>query len=190
MAHSRSDSRLTVVNFTIFFVIHFFDYFFTIRIFFSPWQARPPAGTYSAAFKHRVLSLYRRGQRGSGFAALARRFAIGGGGRTVERWHSEWDGSVRSLKSERPPGRIPRLSKLQKERHIKGFVAAANRRGEAVNYKKKTKVSLSVSQIRRIGKKEFNIHYRKTKNSLVGAGLTMSFVCCLYPIVEYNCRSP
>jgi hypothetical protein len=145
-------------------------------------MARGPNQVYTAAFKHNVLLNYKPNTRGSGFKALADRFEISGGGHLVALWHKKWDGTVKSLCSEPRPGRTPHLSKVLKKRHIDDFVAKANQTGELVNYRsvqdnvfRKTKVRLSRTRIKTIGRKEFKIGYSLAKRSLIGAGIPFHF---------------
>ena len=88
----------------------------------------------SADFKHKVLLHYRAGQRGSGFRALATRFAIDGGKSTVADWHSRWDGSVQSLRRRAGSGRKPILNEAQKQRFIVEPVRRSNRLHKPVHY--------------------------------------------------------
>jgi hypothetical protein len=141
-------------------------------------MARGPEGVYTSAFKYQVLSQYQPRSRGHGFQALAKQFDIPGGARTVRRWHQSWDGTKKSLQSEPKPGKVSKLSNVQKDRHIRNYILQCNRDGERVTYrmvqsnvKKMTKKNLSLSQIQRIGKKELNISHKKTKRSLVGTGI-------------------
>jgi transposase len=89
---------------------------------------------YTPDFKQHVLEHYRAGVAGSGFAALAARFAVPGGASTVRGWHSHWDGSVSSLQ-RRPGGGRPRiLSEQQVQRHIVEPIRRRNRQHKAVHY--------------------------------------------------------
>ena len=73
---------------------------------------------YTPDFKQHVLQHYQACVVSSGFAALATRFAIRGGARTVHRWYHRWDGSMASLQ-RRPGGGRPRiLSQQEVQRHI------------------------------------------------------------------------
>lgn len=69
--------------------------------------------------KHSILTHYRAHDRGAGFDALARRFAVAGGGRTIQRWHSRWDGTAASLQHASGAGRPRTLSSAQVTRHVK-----------------------------------------------------------------------
>lgn len=89
---------------------------------------------YSADFKHKVLQQYQAGQRGSGFRALAVRFAIEGGKSTVADWHSRWDGTVQSLRRTAGSGRKPILSEAQRQRFIVEPVRRSNRLHKPVHY--------------------------------------------------------
>ena len=69
---------------------------------------------FTAQLKHTILSLYRAGSRDASFRALARRFAVEGGGQTIQKWHQQWDGTPQSLETRPRTGR-PRV--LSAERY-------------------------------------------------------------------------
>ena len=89
---------------------------------------------YSPKLKHKILSLYSPHQRGSGFDALAARFLIDGGGRTVQRWHERWNGTVESLQHKQGAGRPPLLSSEETKEHITDVVRAANQHRDPIHY--------------------------------------------------------
>jgi transposase len=89
---------------------------------------------YTPDFKQHVLEHYRAGVTGSGFAALATRFAVPGGASTVRGWHARWDGSVTSLQRQRGSGRKPILTEGEVQRHIVQPIRRSNRQHKAVHY--------------------------------------------------------
>lgn len=120
--------------------------------------------------KHSILTHYRAHDRGAGFDALARRFAVAGGGRTIQRWHSRWDGTAASLQHASGAGRPRTLSSAQVTRHVKPRILAANRRHEAVHYpdilpavQAATGTDLSLRTLRRYGKEELGAKQRRGK---------------------------
>jgi transposase len=109
--------------------------------------------------KHNILAHYRAGVRGAGFDALARRFAVQGGGNTLRYWHQRWRGTPASLEDKPRSGRPRILSRAEVSRHVRAPILAANRAHRAVHYttllpavKAKTGKELSIQTLRRIGK--------------------------------------
>lgn len=89
---------------------------------------------YSPEWKQHVLQHYRAGERGSGFGALARRFAVAGGESTVRSWHKQWDGSIESLQRKPVPGRPRILTEQQVQQHIVQPIRRSNRLHTAIHY--------------------------------------------------------
>lgn len=89
---------------------------------------------FSPNAQQRILSEYRARCRGRGFDALAARFGVPGGGRTVQRWFSRWDGTVASLQALPRAGRPRTLTAAQVARHIAAPIRAANRAHRAIRY--------------------------------------------------------
>lgn len=132
---------------------------------------------YSPEYKHRVLQHYKEKTRGSGFLALAKRFAIKGGKREVRRWFARWNGRVESLGRRTGSGRPQILTQKEKKTHILKFVEKMNKKGEAVDYpavlenvREKTNKGISLRQLRDIGRREFNLRWKKTTRTLVSQG--------------------
>ena len=125
---------------------------------------------YTPQQKHKILTHYHAGERGAGFDALARRFAVEGGGRTIQRWHSRWDGTPVSLQHQSGAGRPRLLNRAQVTRHVKPRILAANRRNEAVHYpdilpavQAATGTDVSLRTLRRYGKEELGAKQRRGK---------------------------
>jgi transposase len=89
---------------------------------------------YTPEFKQLVLQHYSKGVAGSGFAAIAARFAVPGGATTVRSWHSRWDGSVASLQRKAGSGRPRILSDAEVKRHIVEPIRRSNRQRKPVHY--------------------------------------------------------
>jgi hypothetical protein len=126
--------------------------------------------TYSFQQKHNILLHYRAGVRGAGFDAVAARFAVTGGGKTLQRWHQQWDGTALSLNIKARPGRPRILSSRQVQQHVRAPILAANRSRMAVSYtrllptvRQKTGKRLSIQTLRRYGKQMLGVKKRRTK---------------------------
>ena len=132
---------------------------------------------YSAEYKHAVLQHYKEKTRGSGFLALAKRFDIKGGKEVVRGWFARWNGRVESLGRRTGSGRPQILTQSEKKTHILKFVERMNKKGEPVDYpavlvnvREKTNKQISLSQLRHIGRHEFNLRWKKTARTLVSQG--------------------
>lgn len=90
----------------------------------------------TATQKHQILREYRVGVRGCGLKALAARYGIAGGARTLSRWISRWRGSPRSLENHKSPGRPRILTTREVEESVRKPILAGNRACEAVLYTK------------------------------------------------------
>jgi transposase-like protein len=125
---------------------------------------------YSAEFKQDVLRHYREGQRGSGFAALATRFQVPGGGMTISRWFNQWDGTIASLQQQQSVGRPPILQPAEIQQHIGTAVQSHNRHHRSIHYtdllepvRAATHTSLSLRTLQRYGKQTLQIKNKRTK---------------------------
>lgn len=126
--------------------------------------------TYTPQCKHTILSHYRAGERGCGFAALARRFAVQGGARVISRWHERWDGTPQSLQHKKGAGRPRALSKREVQQHVHTPILRANRAHKAVHYsallpplQQKTGKELTLRTLQRYGKEEVGARQRRGK---------------------------
>lgn len=126
--------------------------------------------TFSAQQKQTILKQYRAGVKGAGFDAIAARFAVDGGGRTLQRWHRRWDGTVQSLQSKHSPGRPRILSRRQVRQYVRVPILAANRKRKAVHYtqllpsvRQKSGKNLTVRTLRRYGKEQLRVKNKRTK---------------------------
>lgn len=119
---------------------------------------QPKNRFYSPQFKQSVLGEYKRGERGSGFKALAKRFKISGGESVIRAWYSAWDGTEESLKSHAKGHRPRDLSAADVNKHIGGFIAAQRQQLKIVSWqdvqkhvKTKTQKHVPLGTLRRYG---------------------------------------
>ena len=123
---------------------------------------------FSAEVKHSILLEYQLHTRTHSFAALARRHSITGGDRTIQRWYSQWNGTVASLTHKKGGGRPHILTEREVQHHIAEPIRRLNRAHRAVRYtsvarelRTKTGKHISDRTVQWIGKKELGA--RKTK---------------------------
>jgi transposase len=133
-------------------------------------RSLPRMTDFSPAQKQHILSQYQAGVRGAGLGALARRYAVAGGKRTVQRWLSRWDGTPGSLVPRKSPGRPRLLSRAQVARHILAPIRAKNREARAVHYTEllptvqaATGVRLSLRSVQRYGQRDLRCRDRRTQ---------------------------
>jgi len=124
----------------------------------------------SAEAKHHILLEYAARDTTRSFAALARRHAVTGGARTVQRWHARWDGTPASLQEKARSGRPRILSRAQVSRHVRTPILAANRAHRAVSYtdllpevQRKTGKQLALRTLREYGKQQLGARNKHTK---------------------------
>lgn len=132
--------------------------------------APPCSMLYTPQHKHNILTHYCAGQRGAGFGALARRFAVAGGERTIRRWHERWDGTPQSLEARARSGRPPVLSSQEVQQHVRAPLLRANREHRAIHYPKvhaalvqQTGKAVSLQTVRRIGHDELGARMKRGK---------------------------
>jgi hypothetical protein len=126
--------------------------------------------TYTSQHKHTILTHYRAGVRGAGFAALARRFAVQGGDAVILRWYRQWDGTPQSLETKQRSGRRRVLSKREVQQHVRAPILRANRAHKAVHYpallqsvRQKTGKQIALRTLQDYGKKELGAKQRRGK---------------------------
>jgi transposase len=124
----------------------------------------------SAEAKHHILLEYQPNCRAHSFSALAGRHAIPGGGRTVQRWHEQWNGTVQSLQHKAGAGRPRTLSAAHVNRLIRAPIIAANRAHRAVHYtsllpqvQHKSGADISLRTLQRYGKEEIGATGKRTR---------------------------
>jgi transposase len=111
--------------------------------------------------KHEILLEYSPRSPAHNAAALARRHAVAGGGRTIRNWLARWDGSAASLQHLKGAGRPRSLTAEEVQRHIPTPIRRKNRAHVSVHYselqpavEQRTGKSVSSRTIRRYGKEE------------------------------------
>lgn len=125
---------------------------------------------HSADLKQLILSQYQPGIRNCSFGALAKRYCIGGGSRTINRWYDRWDGTPSSLEHQQGAGRPRILTRRQVTQLITTPIVRHNRRHKAIHYRElknsihaKTGKSPSLQTIRRYGKQDARVRHIRTK---------------------------
>lgn len=120
--------------------------------------------------KHNILTHYSAHQRGAGFKALARRFAVQGGHKLIREWHARWDGTPVSLEHKGGAGRPRVLSTRQVQQHVRAPILRANQAHTAIHYtdlrasiQRKTGKSPSLRTVQRYGKEEQGAKQKHTK---------------------------
>jgi transposase len=111
--------------------------------------------------KHEILLEYSPRSTTHNFAALARRHAVAGGGRTVQNWFARWDGSAASLQRKQVSGRPRSLTPEEVRRDIIAPIRRKNRAHQPILYselqprvEQETGKEVSSRTIRRYGKEE------------------------------------
>src|SRR3954452_12028505 len=84
--------------------------------------------------KQHILKQYKRNCRGKGFEALAQRYGIQGGERTIRRWYNQWDGTAASLEHKPGAGRPTILSSEEVKQCITTPIRKKNSKAEPVHY--------------------------------------------------------
>lgn len=125
--------------------------------------------------KDMILRQYRPFDRNNSFAALARRYDIRGGKRTVHRWYMRWKQTPDSLEQKRGAGRPRLLSAAQIRDTITLPIRNRNRAHRAVSYpqllptvREQTGTEVSLRTIKRYGKEVAKVHDMSTR-SMTGA---------------------
>ena len=125
---------------------------------------------YTAAHKQSILSHYRAGVKGAGFDALARRFAVKGGGAVIKRWHDRWNRDAASLEHKQGAGRPRALSGREVQQYVRAPILRANRAHRAVRYtellpavQERTGKNVSVRTLRRYGKEKLGARSTRGK---------------------------
>lgn len=124
---------------------------------------------HSPDFKHHVLTHYSRNTRGRGFLALAQRYGVPGGPRTIRSWHERWDGTPSSLTRRPTPGRPRALTRAQAYQYVTAPIRRHNRRHMPIHYQQlhqaaqqQTGRSVSIQTIRRYGHNDAGARLKRT----------------------------
>ena len=122
-------------------------------------------------FKHDILRQYLPHFDDNSFAALAHRYNIKGGKRTMQRWYARWDGTPSSLEQRAGAGRPRLLSAAQIRDTIALPIRNRNRSHQAVHYtellptiRERTGTSMSLRTIQRYGKDIIRARDRSTRS--------------------------
>ena len=143
---------------------------------------------YSAGTKQHILQQYKRGVRGCGFQALAKKYGIAGGKRSLQYWYSIWDGSVASLQKNTTSHKRRRLEPGQVQQHIRQYVIDMNEQGDHVNYsddkehvERETGSPIAWSTLKRYGYNEARVSCKRTTRVLTTDGTLQTQSCVLMP---------
>lgn len=120
--------------------------------------------------KHSILLEYQPRSHDHSFAALAARHGIEGGGKIIQRWHQQWDGSAASLEEKHSTGRPRILSTQQVQQYVAPMIRAKNRRAERVHYtdlhssvEATSGKQMSIQTLRRYGHDDLGAHKKHGK---------------------------
>jgi transposase len=156
--------------------------------------------------KHFILTQYQSKRHGSGFDALAQRYGIAGGGRTIKDWYDRWDGTPDSLKRKPGAGRPRLLSEEEVRQHITTPIRKKNRQSHPVHYRdvlqplrQNTGKRVSLRTVQRYGKENVGINSKRTIKKtkweckyLMHIGIFVSRICIPFgfarvPATHYLC---
>lgn len=125
---------------------------------------------FTPQLKHHILTQYQAHSRANSFAALARRYAVAGGGETVRIWHQKWNGSAASLQRKQASGRPRALSRAQVNNLIRTPIKNKNRAHTAVSYpqllpavQQKSGRPISLRTLQRYGKRDLGVTMKHSK---------------------------
>jgi transposase len=120
--------------------------------------------------KHHVLTQCQPGSRTNGFHALAVKYNIKGGHKSVENWWNRWDGTPQSLERNAGSGRPKALTRSQVFHEIVTPIRAKNRKNESIHYptfkddvEKKIGHNIGLRTVQRYGKETGGITFKTTK---------------------------
>jgi transposase len=112
------------------------------------------------ALKHHILQQYLPYSHENNFSALAARYNVKGGRRTIQRWLARWDGTSSSLEHTRGAGRPRLLSAAEVNENIRAPILERNRSHHAVHYtdlvdpiRERTGKNVALRTIQRYGEK-------------------------------------
>ena len=124
----------------------------------------------TSAVKHHILTQYLPHSHENSFSALAARYNVKGGRRTVLRWYIQWDGTPRSLEHKRGAGRHRLLSAAEVNENIRVPILERNRSHHAVHYtdlvdptRERTGKNVSLRTIQRYGEKILRARDKTTR---------------------------
>jgi hypothetical protein len=122
------------------------------------------------ALKHHILQQYLSHSHENSFSALAARYNVKGGKRTIQRWYTQWDGTPASLEHKRGAGRPHLLSSAEINAYIRAPIMEQNRSHRAVHYpdlvdtvSENTGKKVSLRTIQRYGEKILRARDKTTR---------------------------
>lgn len=120
--------------------------------------------------KHSILLEYRSRSHDHSFAALAARHDIKGGGKVIQRWHQQWNGTAASLEEKHHSGRPRILNTQQVEQYVAPMIREKNRHAERVHYtdihssvEANSGQKISIRTLRRYGQDDLGAHQTRGK---------------------------
>lgn len=140
---------------------------------------------FTARQKQYILSLYSARRKGRTFAALAARFDVPGGKRTIQRWNQQYDGTLVSLEHQSGQGRPRTLTRTQASRLVLDSIRRKNRAHRPIHYEtiisrvlRNSGKNVSARTIRRYGKEDSGIKQKRTQK------ITVNERACTIPMRE------
>jgi hypothetical protein len=130
---------------------------------------------YPPHLQQTILEQYKRGIRGLGFKALAKKYDIKGGHQLVSFWYSKWDGTESSLKKKSGGDKRSILTLNEKKKHIHDFIEKRSKTEAVIypevrkNVEMKTKKAISITTVKKIGRSQ-KITSKKRKRVLKSQG--------------------
>ncbi|HVW99743.1 MAG TPA: helix-turn-helix domain-containing protein [Candidatus Babeliaceae bacterium] len=126
---------------------------------------------FTPEFKHDILTQYLPHSHDNSFGALAHRYNIKGGKRTIQRWYARWDGTPSSLEQRAGAGRPRLLSSAQIRDTIALPIRNRNRAHRAIHYtellptvRERTGTTVSLPTIQRYGKEIVRARDKSTRS--------------------------
>ena len=122
------------------------------------------------ALKHHILMQYLPHSHENSFSALAARYNVKGGRRTIQRWLARWDGTPSSLEHKRGAGRPRLLSAAEVNENIRAPILERNRSHQAMHYtdlvdpiRERTGKNVALRTIQRYGEKILRARDKTTR---------------------------
>lgn len=129
---------------------------------------------FTPQLKHHILTQYQSHSHTHSFSALAHQYGVKGGRQTIQKWHSQWNGTAASLERKVGSGRPRALSSTQVNDYIRTPIRHKRRIHAAVHYPsllpsvcEKTGKSISLRTLQNYGKREVGIKLKHTKKRTV-----------------------
>jgi hypothetical protein len=145
---------------------------------------------YSPHLIQTILKDYKRGVKGHGFEALAKKYNVKGGRKLIRIWYEKWDGTEESLEKHSGGDRRSILSPDEKKKHVSDFITKSSKVEAVVysevqeNVKRKTGVDASITSVKRWGKSA-KMSSKKRKRTLKSEG-SASFLLLSFRSVLRN----